>query len=316
MSSASHLQALPDTFAQGYASTMRERWIEPVGVAIRRMTPIAMPGAPPEAILGFTTESGSGPNAASDDTATDGSHNSFHEIGYFQTEAGLATGPAPNPDPAATYNAWGALAASPLVVRLLGRPATMVDGAWATAVDDQAAVGLANLVRHANATARNLPLALRPSGLGTLWNMVLAFMGFGAGDGGAAQTINRYASRIAVVPESARWGALIEAVIADAESGPLPGRPGRHGNPAFDVLRVWDKLATGRLLATSTGGNVGWFDPQLTMNATVAQRAIVDAAWGGSGGGTGAALTVGLLAVGGSALYRWATGNWPWEHFV
>lgn len=316
-----HNDQTPDAFAAGYAAPMRARWSAPIGLAIRRFTPVVFPGAPPEATLGFTTEAGT-VNPAGDDTATDGSHNSFHEIGYFQTEAGPASGPAPNPDPAAPYNNWGRLAASPLVVRLLGRPATMAEGAWAGAPDDQAAVGMASLLGHARAVAARLPAALAPASDGSLWTAVLAYMGFGAGDGGASATLNRYAARLAAVDEPARWGALIAAVLDDARArGPL-GAAGVHGNPAYDALRVWEKLATGRMLAGATGGDVGWFatgyDP---AGEAAAQRGVQNAAyarpvdappgWSPPAEGLGAA---GALAFGAGlgAAYYWRAPLAAW----
>lgn len=317
----SHNDQTPDAFAAGYLGAMQSRWSSPIGTAIQSFMPTVFPGAPAEAILGFTTEAGT-VNPATDDTATDGSNNSFHEIGYFQTEAGPASGPAPNPDSAVAYNNWGQLASDSTVTSLLGHAATMVADAWKTAIPDQAAVGMVNIRKHARAVAAQLPASIRPSGDGTLWAMAMGFMGFGAGDGGAAQTVNRYASQLATVDEAHRWGALIDAVLTDAhDHGGLPGTPGHHGNPAFDVLRAWQKLATGKALATANGNSVAWFDTGLGAQDATAQQGIDDAAYGrGVASFTRAVedATFGYVATAGLATLAWryAFGTWPWDRWL
>lgn len=257
---------------------MQNRWNQPIGLAVQRFSPVAFPGAPPEAFLGFTEEGGSF-NPASQDTALPPVNNSFHEVGYFQTEAGPASGPAPNPDPNADANNWGRHANDPLVVQMLGRPATMVPGAWASAIDDQTAVGLASLLGHAQAVAAQLPPEIQPSDQGSLWNVALAFMGFTEGDSGAARTVNRYADALTGVPDSRKFSALADAVILDAQNNGPVGAAGSYSNPAYDVLNAWGKLETGRQLAQNLGRDASWFDMGFGDNEPAVQQAVDDAAY-------------------------------------
>jgi hypothetical protein len=267
----------PAAYGADYATTLLRRWNGPLGQYAQQFSLQVFGGMPPEAIVGFTTIGGQ-----TEDTATTCAGNSFHEVGWFQTEAGPCYGPAPNPDPSAPDNNWGRLASSATVTGLLGRPATIDDGAWANAPADQVAVGLANLQAHAASVARQLvDPSLAPSNPGSTWTAFLAFTGFSAGDGGAARTINRYAAQLAGVPESGRVAALIDAVLADAQNGTLPGpTDGDHGNPAYDVLRTLQKLGAGRALAQQTGGDVGWFDLGFGAGQEAAEQAIDDAAYG------------------------------------
>jgi hypothetical protein len=264
----------PASYGSDHASSLFSRWNGPLGIYARQFGPQVFPGMPPEAIVGFTTIGGQ-----TEDTCSVG--NSFHEMGWFQTEGGPCGGPGPNPDIYASDNNWGRLASSDTVTGLLGRSATMVDGDWAQSPDDQVAVGLANLQMHAASVAAQIPAALAPSDPGSTWTAFLAFTGFSAGDGGAAHTINRYASQLASVPESGRVAALITAVLQDAQNGTLPGpTDGDHGNPAYDVLRTLQKFGSGRALAQLTGGNTSWFDLGFGSGQIAAEQSIDDAAYG------------------------------------
>jgi hypothetical protein len=112
----------------------------PIGEITDRMVNIAFPGVPVDVFHGFTALA-----VNHGENTTDATSNSFHEVGLYQIEAGLRSGPAPNPDPRAPYNSWGELHDSRLIVRMLGRPATMEPNAWRSALEDQIAVGIANL---------------------------------------------------------------------------------------------------------------------------------------------------------------------------
>jgi hypothetical protein len=263
----------PDRYAQEYLPALTRRWGATLGDALRRYSPVVFPGAPPEALMGFTAI-----GTQNDDTGDPPVNNSFREIGYFQTEAGPNLGPSPNPDPSAPSNSWGRLANDSRVVALLGHPATMSEYAWRNAIYDQAAVGLYNLLDDAAAVARGIPAAIRPSDPGSLWNVALGFSGFSGGVGGTRTSINRYANSLNV-PESVRFAAWVDAVLRDAQAGDLPGGVGSHGNPAYDILRTWQKLAAGKALAQHTGGNTSWFDVGFGVNDAQAQQALTDAAY-------------------------------------
>jgi hypothetical protein len=258
-------------------TTMLARWNGSAGQYVRQFSPQVFPGAPPEALMALSTIGGQ-----TEDTCDNTPGQSFHELGLYQTEGGPCSGPGPNPDPYAPDNNWGRLANSSVVTSLLGRPATMVDGAWRQAVDDQTAVGLANVAAHAASVASQLSdPSLAPTDPGGTWNIFLGLTGFSAGDSGAARTVNRYAAQLAGVDERARVAALIDAILVDAQNGTLPGSTlGDHGSPAYDALRSLQKLAAGRALAQQTGGDVGWFDYGFGDQQDAATAAIDDAAYG------------------------------------
>lgn len=299
---------LPSAYGASHASTLVSRWNGPLGQYARQFTSSVFGGMPPEAIVGFTMIGGQ-----TEDTCSVG--NSFHEMGWFQTEGGPCSGPGPNPDPYAANNNWGRSASSPLVVSMLGRPATMEPGGWQQAPADQVAVGLASLQAHAAGVAAQIPADIRPGDPGSTWTAFLAFTGFSAGDGGAARTINRYASSLSGVAESGRVAALIDAVLRDAQNGTLPGpTSGDHGNPAYDVLRTLQKFGAGRTLAQQTGGDTGWFDLGFGSGTADAEQGITDAAYG-RGVSTipsfsipntiwGRLLTVGLVVLAGWGGYE------------
>lgn len=248
----------PADYAREYRNAMRSRWTAPLGDAVRRMTPVVWPGAPPEAFLGFTTDAGT-VNPAIVDTALPPVNNSFHEIGYFQTEAGPRAGPAPNPNPTAPDNTWGRIASDPLVLAALGRPLPMAPGAWQTDVPAQTAAGLVALRRHAEGVNRLLDPSIQARDWGSKWAVALGFMGFSAGDGGAARHANRFKAQLAAVPEGQRWDALVQTIANQAAAGTTFSPGGSHSNPAYTVMRTEQKLATGGLAATDDGGDAGWF---------------------------------------------------------
>ncbi len=135
-----------------------------IWVAINKMSPQVFPGAPPEVIMGFCANGG----GLTENTTDNDPKQTFHECGIFGTECGLRGGPAPNQNPFATYNSWG-LVHNNATVRLLlgGRDATMVPDAWKTAVDDQVAVGLVNILREGKSLATKIDHRLIPQDPGS-----------------------------------------------------------------------------------------------------------------------------------------------------
>lgn len=248
-------QALPSAYAQEKLERLTTRWRGALGAQLRAMAPVAWPGAPATVFLGFTAFA-----RGEEDTAEGLPDQPFHEIGYFQTEAGLRDQPAPAPDCSAEYNSWGALSDSELVLRLLGRPATMKPGAWKTAIDDQTAVGLANLRRHLSRALRKLPDALAPKDLGGTWAVLLSFTAFSRGAGRLSQVLEPYEQHLATVDERDRWLAWEAAVAEDirkhaAHAGGLSGKKGA----AYAIMRTRQKHDSGRLAAAQVGEPTAWF---------------------------------------------------------
>jgi len=255
----------PAMWAREKLNKMRRWWADQsklrVGTTLRRMTPNVLPGVPAQAIAGFCAN-----GDVAENTTDRNPRQGFHEIGLFGTEAGPHDGPAPNPDPKAEDNSWGRLAANPRVVKLLGRRATMVPDAWKTAIPDQVAVGLVNLLERGLKVARRLDPSIKPNTRGELsiYFVACCFMGWSAGAKGAADHLNRFKSALAAVPERERWGAFLRAVATGIQSGRLHLRGLRkHRSVAFSAQRTWQKLAAGELLARETGGRVEWFDTGL-----------------------------------------------------
>ncbi len=265
--------ALPSAYAAEKLQRMRSRWEGELGDHLRVMAPIAWPDAPPTAFLGFTAFA-----RGDEDTVEASSRQPFHELGYFQTEGGPRDDPAPSPDPKAEYNAWGALAKSELVTRLLGRPATMVSGAWRTAVADQTAVGLANLRRHLSQAQARLPDALAPKDLGGTWAVLLAFTAFSRGEGRLSMVLKPYIERLAAVDERDRWSAWERLVVDDIRAGRTGvGTDAGHGGAPYAILRSRQKHDSGRLAAEVLGEPTRWFlkgDP--ARDETFTRRALDD----------------------------------------
>lgn len=280
----------PTVYVGEKLAMIRRRAASPFGQAVQRMVGTVWPGVPWEAFLGFTALSMApgDPAGITEDTGaldrnTGRPMNRFHEIGPFQTEAGPSQGypggALEAPAPGDADNSWKRLHNDATVRQLLGgRDATMVPGAWRTAPDDQAAVGLVSLKRHSAGTNRMLDARIRPADPASLWNVAVAFTGFSAGDSAAAATINRYADSLARVPEAQRWGAFLEEVARDVARSTTgtrarPWTIAGHRNPAYDALRTEQKLAVGRALAEG-GPRAAWFAVALADRAAM-ERALV-----------------------------------------
>lgn len=268
MSSRDARTGLPEAYAREKRRMLEKRWEGPAGDALRRMVPRAWPGVPALVFLGFTGFS----TSPRENTTTARPDQEFHEVGLFQVEAGLRDGPAPNPDPRAEYNAWGALHDDPLVRELLGgRDATMRPGAWADAIDDQVAVGLANLLRHGAAFARAVP-ELAPRDAGSLWAVATAFTTFSRGRGQSERVMATLAAKIAGISEAARWTVWAETLCLEALKGAdgIDTRPGRKG-AGYGWARTHQKLTCGRIVAQSVGDQAAldWYGPDLAPSTAL-----------------------------------------------
>lgn len=255
MSDRSYTSGLPAKYAEEKLSRLTRRWGAEFGEHLRAMTPVAWPGVPPTFFLGFTGF------ARGTENTTDGvPAQRFHEVGYFQVEAGLRDGAAPNPDPTAEYNAWGRLHASDLVVQLLGHPATMSPNGWREDIAAQCAVGLANLKRHLGNARSKLPVSLHPVDPASTWAGLLAFTAFSRGAGQLAKVIAPYAAALAKVDEHARWDAWQRLVVADinAKVDNIGTRAGKSGT-AYALIRSRQKHDCGRLAASTVGEPVDWY---------------------------------------------------------
>jgi len=259
MSSRQYPSTLPSRYESSKLSETTRRWNGDLGRRVREWSPQVLPGVPPEAIMGFASN-----GSANGDPGLTPAHADFHEIGYFGIEGGPYNIPAPNRN-TSQPNSWYRLHNDPRVRQMLGRDATMVP--WpvrnegtsqASAdipIDDQIAIGLANVADDIRRMRGSVPAEVRPSSESSLWAVALGFMGWSAGTGASSGHIRRYAAQLAGVPESERWPTLLRLVAADRS---LP-RTSRHNNPAWTVLRTQQKLRVARGLAISLGRDASWY---------------------------------------------------------
>ena len=248
---------LPSRYESSKLSMVRGWWNGQSGALMRRMLPVIWPGVPVEAHMGFVS------NASwNEDTALTPSRIAFHELGGYGTEGGPSELPVPNAvTTRGASNNWFRLHNDPRVRQLLGgRAATMntfrrIDEQhWDIPLDDQIAIGIVNLYDALSSVIRRLRPGLAPARRDSLWAVALSFMAWSAGAGGASSHINKYASRLASVPEERRWEEFLR-LIASAEDS----RGSTHRNPAYSAMRTQQKLRVGRSLARANGGNVEWF---------------------------------------------------------
>ena len=256
-------EVMPTPYATEYARRGASYWNGPIGEAIRRIGPAILPSMPPELVTAFVAPARATDNTT-EGTGAMGQSVPFHEIGLLQVPAGPRDGPAPNPDPRAPNNAWGALANDPAVVAALGRPATMVPNAWRSAIPDQVAVGLANLRGDYASIARALPATLKPSGPTSKWGRWLTMMAFSAGAGGTNTKVSHYGPALTGVGDEERPAALVRAAAAEIAQGvSMGGSPGRHSNRAHSILRTWQKFELAKRIARDAGRSTTPFELEL-----------------------------------------------------
>lgn len=266
--------ALPSHHAAEYAAKGARYWSGPIGDAVRRYASAIVPGMPFPLLVAFITPANLTDNTT-EGSSVAGRSVAFHEIGLFQVPAGPRDGPAPNPNPRASNNAWGELATSALVVSALGRPATTAAGAWRTAPDDQIAVGLANLRGDYASVRSHLEPALQPSSQDTQWGAWLTMMAFSAGGGGAASVVQRYAAQLAAVDEATRATELVRLMANEIACGlAMGGTAGRHSNPAHSVVRTWQKFALARRIAADAGEPTRPYELDLGADEPAAEELI------------------------------------------
>ena len=230
----------------------RERWAGQLGEAIRAFGPLLWPGVPGPVLQSFTMNGSQRENTGTA-RMPDGSlaNPVFHEIGYFQTPAGPSSGPAPNPNPEASHNAYGRLGRSDAVRVALGGPADLSPNAWKERVRDQTAIGLLDFAEEGERIIQALP-ALAPSTNATPWRVALTIMGYVVGAGASTEALRPHVDTLAGVPEHARIDALVRIAAAN---------PSRQ--LAYPALRVWQRLEYARALASATGDGqtLAWLPP-------------------------------------------------------
>ena len=249
-------RALPIKYAESKQSSLDKRWKAELGDSLRQMVSQVWPGVPEAVFLGFTAFS----TSAKENTTEAVESQKFHEIGYFQTEAGLRDKPAPDRDPDGEYNNWGRLHDNELVVQLLGREACMGHDEWKTAIKDQVAVGLVNLRKKLDSLARKLPDDLKPQDYSSIWAVLLAFTAFSRGGGQTLKCLRPYMEKLGKIPENDRWAAWESMIAADITKDveSIGNKDGKAGAP-WAIMRTRQKHDSGLLFAERTGLSTDWF---------------------------------------------------------
>lgn len=259
----------PSSYAREKATTMRDRLAGMLGALLRRFIPIAFPGANADAmlfaLLGFTAFSMTPTENTTEAVLTQ----SFHEVGLFQVPAGARSGPAPNNT--GGNKAYWALATGAIVRAMLGRAASLVHNAWKPtgrpadaardrlAMEDQTAVGLANLLRDETSIRTALDNAHRGvSGATNGWSLWRIFLMFTAMSRGAGQTLTvlrPYLAQLAAAPEAVRLQRLIELVNAGILAGDPHATNTWKDGVCYAIVRSLQKLNSGRLAAEAAGNS-------------------------------------------------------------
>lgn len=249
-----------------------KRWDGELGDSLRSMVPVAWPGVPETVFLGFTAFSTSSKENTTE--AVEGQR--FHEIGYFQIEAGLRDKPAPDPDESGEYNNWGKLHDDSLVVQLLGgRKATMTADGWKKAIPDQTAVGLVNLRKKLNSGIARMIPGLAPQDMSSTWAVLLSFTMFSRGVGQTMKCLAPYDEKLAKIPEAERWAAwenmLAADIVKDVDS--IGNKDGKGGAPWAD-MRTRQKSDSGKLFAKRKNLPLIWYPPSdPERDKTIVRRA-------------------------------------------
>lgn len=249
-------RALPLKYAESKQSSLDKRWKVELGDSLRAMVSQVWPGVPETVFLGFTAFS----TSSKENTTEAVEGQKFHEIGYFQTEAGLRDKPAPDQDEGGEYNNWGRLHDDPLVVQLLGRKATMTPDGWKNAIPDQVAVGLVNLRKKLDGGMRRLPETLRPKDFSSTWAVLLAFTMFSRGASQTMKCLAPYLEKLHFVSEDERWDAWESMLATDIRRGAasIGDKSGKAGAP-WAIMRTRQKHDSGLLFAERTGLATDWF---------------------------------------------------------
>ena len=261
------------------------------GDLVERASAILTPGVPVAAHLGFAANGGRDENTTGWISCSDRERaealtlgrkplggdprtgygavtsDDLHELGAWGVEGGHV------PDEVATGDcAWVRGARSDGVRKVLDRAG--VEGAdWHGAHEDQIAIGVWNLARHAAQIRAKVDPRLswgvddKPS---TLWRWALTMMSWSAGTGGAARHVARYVDALAALPEAQRWGAFVRLAAT------YDGDGKRHARPSYSALRTCQKIEAARLTADVSA--LAWLADGLDVDREAVYAALVRAA--------------------------------------
>jgi len=270
----------PQSYAQRKLTAALRLWRGPLGALQRGYGVRAAPYIDPAAWAGFGTNN---------DPASPGGSARFWELGW----AGIEGGPVSSPPPSSVGpdNTWWRLHDNARVIALLGRPATMAEGGWRQ-IEDQTAVGIVGLLDHGYSVVAGIDERLRPdvgegrealsATAGGLWFTALCFMGWSAGTSRAVALVDRYADALAAWPEDGRWGLLLWLYALAAARGEYDTATREsHANPAYTLVRTWQKLEAGRVISVASGGDGSFFSLHARADWAWVSAVLTRAAYGG-----------------------------------
>lgn len=170
----------------------------------------------------------------------------FPEMGYYQF-------------PESTYNR---LRCDAEVQQALGGRCASTD--WRTDIAGQVAVGLTDRRRDGQQLASGSPV-------GNQWTWVTGEMAYVMGSSSARALLQKHAADVAAVPDEMKFAQLI-----------VSATPSATRNEARMLIRTWQRLKTGELLAQQVGQPTGWYQVPL-QNADAYERALAVKYPGGGG---------------------------------
>lgn len=296
----------PQEWADDKLLKLRRYAVGDVARYVRAARDVALPGVPVAALLGVAVNGGSNENttgwrscspAERERAIADGRKplggkpgegygrvggNDLHELGPFGVEAGHV------PDlVAGSGTPWHELASSEVVRKILGRDA-VTGSDWYGALEDQCAVGVACIRRHAiamNAKLRGIDPRLAWTADGddgapkvwTPWSFWPGVAAWSAGEGGLARHLTRYASTLVATPEADRLAAFVRCASGYDDGG------AKHVRPSYTALRTLQKMAGGRLavpLIADEPWAAQWMDDGLGADRPQVLAALVRSARG------------------------------------
>lgn len=259
----------PTAYALGKQREMTQRWNNAIGESVRAFAPQIFPGQPEQMGVAYSSNvSGAAPWTDAISAA------GFWEIGIYNTPAGTDIGsPPPN------GQAWVRIANSEEARSILGRRPTTSTSDWKSmqSIPDQVVIGLIDYRDDRANVASRIPAVLAPADPGSQWFAMLSSMGYTSSTG-AVTLINRHAEALAAFDEASRFGALLRLAAADAREGNVTSQQ------AYPLVRAWERLETGRMLAASTGGRVQWFEVGLGDTFAAVEHELTKAWLGGPSG--------------------------------
>lgn len=287
--------ARPDEWAKDKRHAIERDTDPSVAAMIAHARDVLLPGAPVAALVGFAANGdpynttgwrrgdeeeraeairkGRFPFKSKDprDTKVYGHIGSddLHELERFGVEGGYCPTPCAT-DPKCS---WVEGARSEGVRKILGR-AGVEGAAWYGAIADAVAIGVWNIRRHMDAARKELDPRLsweRDDKPVSLWMFFCAISRWSAG-GRGVRHINKFADRLAGLPENERVGEFMRAAAEVDDPG------SRHKQDEYTALRSAQKLEAGRTACKITGEDVAWFFDGLDVDRDSVYDALVRAA--------------------------------------